>query len=163
MVCAILAIALVMLSGTVASTSRLFPSSRDNYMACQAASNKIEEMRNEELSDIFRMYNGIGADDPLGPGTAPGAGFAAPGLTPLPGDPDGMAGEILFPEQDGQLREDFVSTLLGTPRDLNCDAGIDDGDHADDWVILPVVIRVEWQSSGGPRKLEVPTMIARYE
>lgn len=163
MVCAILAIALVMLSGTVASTSRLFPSSRDNYMACQAASNKIEEMRNEELADVFRMYNRIASDDPQGPGTAPGASFDAPGLQALPGDPDGMAGEILFPETNGELREDFVSNLLGTPRDLDCDAEIDDVDHADDWIVLPVVVRVEWQSAGGPRKLEVPTMIARQE
>lgn len=160
-VCTILAIALVMLSGTVASTSRLVPSTQESYSACLGAANTIEAMHNEDPAQLWALFNGLPDDDPGGPGTAPGSSFAVADLALLPGDPDGRAGEVLVPELEGQLREDQVEPLLGLPRDLNGDSKIDSLDHADDWLVLPVVVRVRWQGLNGPREFSLATMLTR--
>lgn len=58
-----------------------------------------------------------------------------------------------------QLREDFEDEELGLPRDLNGDNILDDLDHADDYLILPVRIRLEWQGVAGTRRFELFTML----
>ena len=55
-------------------------------------------MKQTPFREIWRRYNSNPADDPGGPGTAPGNNFAVPLLRPLPGDADGLPGEIFFPE-----------------------------------------------------------------
>ena len=49
------------------------------------------------------------------------------------------------------------------PRDLNADLMIDDQDHARDYVVLPVTVRVAWQGKAGRRSFEMSTMFAKLE
>jgi hypothetical protein len=48
---------------------------------------------------------------------------------------------------------------MGMPRDLDGDTFVDGDDHAGDYQILPVRVRLEWQGKGGARVLEVRTMV----
>jgi prepilin-type N-terminal cleavage/methylation domain-containing protein len=162
-VCAILSIALVMLSSTLASTSKLVPATRESYSACIAAANVIERLRNESPAEVWKLYNSDPADDPGGAGTAPGATFSVADLVPQPGDPDGLVGEILLPEAAGLLLESVELAALGLPRDLNGDAIVDEEDHSDDWVVLPVLVRVQWQGLGGSKEFSLATMLVREQ
>jgi len=47
------------------------------------------------------------------------------------------------------LREDVVAPEFGLPADLNGDGVIDAANHAADYQMLPVIIRLEWSTSGG--------------
>ena len=160
-VCVIMAVALVMLSGTIASTAQVVPQSAERFRAAEAAADIIEQMHGSSIDDLFRLFNVNPDDDPDGMGTAPGAAFDVDGLAPVKGDPDGRVGRILMPELNGQLLEIVEDALLGMPRDLNSDTELDDFDHAGDWIILPVVVRIEWQGSHGVRSIDIPTMFAR--
>ena len=61
------------------------------------------------------------------------------------------------------LREDCVYPLLGMPRDLNGDSIIDQADHASDFLILPVQIRIEWEGRVGPQHVDLFTMLTRFK
>ncbi len=68
-------------------------------------------------------------------------------------------------EEEGttwELREDFQNAALGMPRDLNGDSMIDAADHAEDYILLPILIRVEWQGAHGPRVMELHSMLTEY-
>ena len=95
---------------------------------------------------------------------APGANFAVPELNGLPGDADGLCGRVIFPTQlvgaVEQLREDVIDAELGMPKDLNGDAGVIDAlDHAANYRLLPVRVRVEWQGAIGPRRVDIQTIL----
>ncbi len=62
-----------------------------------------------------------------------------------------------------ELREDSVYPRLGMPRDLNGDSIIDDEDHSDDYFILPVQIRIEWEGLNCPRSFDLYTMLTRFK
>jgi len=62
-----------------------------------------------------------------------------------------------------QLREDCDYPLLGMPRDLNGDSIIDGRDHGRDYLILPVQVRIEWESTTGPRAIDLYTMLTRFK
>ena len=59
-----------------------------------------------------------------------------------------------------QLREDVVDASVGMPRDLNADGAVDAFDHADDYVLLPVSVRLEWRDASGDRNVEVDILLA---
>ena len=61
-----------------------------------------------------------------------------------------------------ELREDHQDERLGMPRDLNGDSILDDLDHASDYILLPVRIRVEWQGRNGPRSFEIHSMLTEF-
>lgn len=139
--------------------SRLLLSSRmasstthEATLAKEAARGMLERLEAADFSQVFALYNEDGADDPAGANSAPGKGFAVPGLAAPEGDADGLPGEILFPVQAGQLREDLGKTwLFGPIDDLDCDGnplGPDADDHAGDYCLLPVVVRVQWSGAG---------------
>lgn len=85
--------------------------------------------------------------------------FAVAGLEPRKDDPDGTIGELIFPVADGpegpELREDVAG------RDLNADGVIDSEDHTNDYVILPVTVRVEWKGTRGVRQIELHSLLVR--
>ena len=93
-----------------------------------------------------------------------------PGLDPLPDDADGRVGELIFPEVNTaaalpaiwELREDAVIPELGLPRDLNGDSIVDAADHAADYAVLPVIVRLEWMGDFGPRIFEMHTMLVEF-
>lgn len=171
---AVFAVAALALASVMFSTSRLNEGNRENTLVQNAARAAMETMRNEEFAEIFKRFNDNPADDPEGPGTAPGRHFAidangrivfpplpngfVAGLQAVEGDPDGFTGRIDFPTVVDQLREDFDEPELQMPRDLNADGVIDGADHAGDYRMLPVTVTVEWRSVGGTTRLVYRTV-----
>jgi len=155
-----LSIAMMGILSTVVETNALRISTRESMVASQAAQSVLDEMTTADFAQLFALYNGDPADDPAGAGTAPGSGFAVPGLQAFQGDPDGLPGRIEFPGGPLALREDAVDPGLGMPRDLDSDGVVDGDDHSGDYTLLPVRIRVEWMSEGREQSMEFTTAFA---
>ncbi|MEW6071983.1 MAG: prepilin-type N-terminal cleavage/methylation domain-containing protein [Planctomycetota bacterium] len=185
----IVAVAVGILSRIVVSTSRLRETNREGAVAMEAARTVLEEMRAWPLAEVYARYNADPADDPDGPGTAPGDRFAVDGLTPFDPAAGGRAGSVVFPAGAAPvssggiggrsglpggasggtsvaaplvLREDVSLPLLGMPRDLNGDNIVDGEDHSADCLLLPVQVRVEWQGSNCPRSVDLFTMLTFF-
>lgn len=139
---------------------------RETERATEGARAAIERIKAEAFSQAFRTYNATGADDPGGAGTSPGANFAVPGLRAAPDDPDGMCGEVIFPTPPGQpaqLCENVDDPKLAMPHDLNGDGVVDSANRATDYKLLPVRVRVCWQSNDGTiGVVELKTNLANY-
>jgi len=139
---------------------------REVARATQAARQVLERIQAEAFPEAFRRYNDDASDDPGTGGTAPGKHFAVLGLSPRPGDPDGMAGEIVFPTPPGQptvLRESIANPRIGMPRDLDGDGYVDSTTNcALTYKILPVLARVQWTGAAGPAEVELRTMLGNY-
>jgi hypothetical protein len=161
---AIVTIAISMFARTMASSKKLDPVATESTIAASAARTILERMKNHPFEQIFPLYNTVPGDDPGGVGTAPGAFFDVEGLTPIA--PGVKCGTVVFPTRTGQfLREDVEDALLGMPRDLNADGVIDSQNHANDCLIIPIRIRVEWIMRGSKdtrRYFEMYTMFGRY-
>ncbi len=158
----VVAIAVGGAASTLLVTSNLTRSSGQSGNAFAAAQELVERIRGEEFAQVFARYNGDPADDPDGPGTAPGSGFDVALLSPRALDPDGLPGEVRFPVAPGTpgvLRED--QPLLGRTIDLDLDGAIDANDKALDYALLPVEVRVDWQGPGGGRSVEIQTVLLR--
>jgi type II secretory pathway pseudopilin PulG len=158
-VMAILITGMGMFVHTISSTSKLGPVNRETELAMSAGRAVIEQLRSENPTLVFARYNADPADDPLGPGTGPGVGFAVAGLVPVDGDADGLAGEVVLPTLAGELREDLVDPVFGFPRDLNGDGAIDVLTHEGDYQVLPILVRIRWTGQVGPRVLELYTAL----
>lgn len=130
----------------------------ERQTALDAVISQVEALHAVDPEVAFVRFNATQADDPVGV-ACPGNGFAVPGLTAQEGDADGWAGSIVFPGDAIQLREDAVDDALGTPRDLNLDGAVDGADHAADYEVLPVRVRVDWTGRGGDQSLEVVTTL----
>jgi type II secretory pathway pseudopilin PulG len=159
----IVTVSLAMFAQTMASSKKLDPIASETAVAASSARTVLEEMKNQDFKKLFALYNADPTDDPSGPGTAPGATFAVPELTPLV--PGGRAGTISFPVANGRLREDVVDGPLGMPRDLDADGNVDGTDHANDYVLLPIRIRIDWIAKGTKsmqRKFEIFTMYTSF-
>ncbi len=157
----VLTIAVYMMSATITTSLVHTQVKREQAMAVEMARNQLEILRGASFDDLFALYNHVPEDDPGGRGTAPGPYFAIPGLDPGPDDRDGFVGEIVLPAARAVLREDAKVEDLGLPRDLDGDFVIDSADHAEDYLVLPVVVRVEWKGRAGVRQFQMYTMLAR--
>jgi len=160
-VIAIMTVSMAMFAQTLTASSRLDPVANETMLAAEGARVMVERMRAQPFSEVFARYNTNPADDPGGPGTAPGATFAIPGLAPA--TVGGVVGTIEFPAISGALREDTTDDKLSMPRDLNADGRIDSANHAADYELLPFRVKVQWASSTGrskSRKFELYTMFS---
>ncbi len=125
---------------------------RETTIALQAAEGVLEEMRATPFDEVFARFNRSTADGFAWPGDT----FAVPALTLRPNDPDGLAGRIEFPGNGLLIQESSQDAGLGMPRDLNGDLDAQDNlDHNTGYALLPVRVRVEWQSVDGPRDIEL--------
>lgn len=161
----LLVFGLLSFSRALLASSRAEQKTQDADRATQAARRILESIQAEAFPDAFRRYNAEPSDDPGLAGSAPGSNFAVFGLSALPDDADGLPGEVVFPSPVGsplQLREDFDDTALGMPRDLNGDGNIDALNHAMDYRLLPIQVRVRWRGPAGPGTVVLNTMIANY-
>lgn len=188
----IMSVAVAIFASTVTAGSQLRAVIRERSIAAEACRAILESMRNEDFSEVFALYNTHPGDDPGGPGTAPGATFAVRGLSARPGAPGGVPGEVRFPtseefntvalvgaqrikalaEQQGMggpppvpswaLRENVDVPRLGMQRDLNGDSIIDGDNHATDYILLPVEVRVRWTGRCGDLEFAVCTMLTEF-
>lgn len=147
---------------------RISDVSRETAVAQHAARSALEEIQLTDFSDIFASYNDSEADDPDGPGTAPGAGFAVAGLDLQVGDADALAGRVVFPGAPGVpptvLRENLDDPSFSMPRDLSGDGAVDGANHAQDYTLLPVRVVVEWRSArGGNRQITFESLITERQ
>lgn len=160
LVLTLLTVGIGLFASTLGSVMGLGPSLRESSRAVESARSLIESLRAQEFDQLWALYNADPADDPFGAGTAPGAGFAVPGLSAVAGDADGLVGSVVFPQVGGELREDSADADLGLPRDLDLDGVVDSADHAGDYRVLPVLVRVEWQGKGPARRIDLHTTLA---
>jgi len=162
LVLAVVSVASMIYAQTVASSRRLEPIAEETGIAADATRVVIERIRAQDVAQILALYDADPTNDPAGAGTAPGNTFTVDGLAATPsGAP---VGRIDFPFFEGRLAEDVADDMLGMPRDLNADGAIDALDHREDWVVLPVRVRLEWSPRGGgatTRDFEIYTMIPR--
>jgi len=162
----LLLIGISALSRLTVGLARAGSLARETELATQAARGMLERIQSESFAQAFRSFNGTGADDPGGANTAPGASFAVEGLRALPGDADGAPGEVLMPttaNQPGVLREDLNDPRFSLPQDLDGSGTIDSVNHATDYKLLPVLVRVRWQSrDGSSGVVELGTTLANY-
>jgi type II secretory pathway pseudopilin PulG len=142
------------------TASALERSTRERALALQAAESSLEALQASAFDEAFARFNATALDDPAG-GLSPGNAFAVPGLEPWPGDADGLPGEILFPGDGVALFENVVVPELGMPRDLTLDDPpvIDGIDHAADYRVLPVLVRVRWAGARGNREFVLGTTL----
>ncbi|HLF92765.1 MAG TPA: prepilin-type N-terminal cleavage/methylation domain-containing protein [Planctomycetota bacterium] len=151
---AVLATAVFGFISAILHTSRLNAANRETLAAMRGAERMIETLRDTDFDKVFASYNRVPSDDPPpGYGTAPGSDFDVEGLSPVPGDPDGKCGKILFPTDSsgGQLREDTVDPDLLMPRDLDGSGTIDRVDVSAGCKILPVEVRIDGLGIQGAR------------
>jgi len=164
----ILLVALLIFSSTVSGMAKQRTVNRETGLAVNAARNMLESLRSQDFAQVFALYNTDPADDPGGAGSAPGARFAVEGLKEAADAPDDLEGEVQFPvlvvpATGLALREDIEDRGLGMPRDLSGDNKVDDQDHGDSYYILPVRVRVRWNSPNGPRQYELCSQLCRFE
>ena len=133
---------------------------KESAQARAAARQLLEQIQNIPVNDVYATFNDDIKDDPLGVDTAPGSTFEIE-LKPASSQVTNVIGEILFPctGVDGVLREDVEDEMLGMPRDLNGDGEIDNENHAADYVVLPVRVRISWEGVAGPRSLEMCSLL----
>ena len=158
---AVLALALGGYARSVVAGLRTSDQHAQTNRAMTAARRSIETLQGTPFREVFQRFNERLEDDLEG---SPGARFAVEGLQPLPGAVDGMVGEIIFPTvgegDEQQLREDLDLPILGMPRDLSGDGAPDSEDHAADYELLPVLVRVSWLGRSGPSRVELKTLLA---
>ena len=164
----ILALAAVIFGGMFLAASNQRAIARETSLSAAAARNLIETMRGVHFPLVFSLYNENPDDDPSGSGTAPGHRFLVTGLNPLPDAPDGMNGQVVFPALltsggVAELRENNTDGKLGMPRDLNGDSRVDAENHLDDYILLPVRIRIDWRGRAGERSYEIDTMLTDFK
>jgi len=162
----LLAIGIAALARLTVGLQRGASMEHETELATQAARAMLERIQAESFSQAFRSFNATGVDDPGGANTAPGANFAVAGLRALPDDPDGQPGEVLFPSPAGQpdvLAETTQDRRLCMPQDLDGNGTIDAANHATDYQLLPVRVRVRWQSRDGTTgAVELMTILANF-
>lgn len=160
----VLTIAAGGLMSSIVASMALNRVNNETGLAQAYAQRAIERMKGVIFADVFATFNRDPGDDPNGAGTAAGANFDAFGLDPFLTDLDGRPGEISFPVVDfggvSQLREEVVDPAWGMPRDLNGDGLPPDTlDHAADYRLLPVRVRVQWRGATGERSITVETLL----
>ena len=161
----VLTVAVFILSSTVTASVSHSIVKGQRTLAVEAAMGTIERIRALPQEDVFALYNDVGADDPYGAGSGPGATFDVEGLNPVldaAGEPLPI-GRVLLPGAGAVLDESAAEPEFGLPRDLDGDLVITPGNCADRYIVLPLTVRIEWLSRLGPRTLEMSTMISDLE
>jgi hypothetical protein len=155
-----IALAACGLSAVLVGSMAMGAVNKETAQARAAAQQMLEQLQNLPAGDVYATFNEITTDDPYGTGSAPGSVFSVR-TKPSAIQVSNMVGEVLFPDIPalGELREDTVDPLLGMPRDLNGDGNVDAANHANDYMYLPVRVRITWQGIAGERSFEVCSVL----
>lgn len=155
----ILAIAMGTLIGSVFSAMRLEQANEETAAASQAMRSILEDMYALDFGELYATYNADPLDDPEA-GAANRAALLVDHPLLVAGGKAPVI-EILLPDAGGELREDSKLPEFGLPRDLNGDGKTDALNHAGDYELLPMTIRLEWESGSGQHALEMSTLLRR--
>lgn len=169
----IVAIAFLGLFSAIVHTTRTNSENRETTQAARAAEQVVETLQSGLFTEIFRTYNRTTLDD-VGPspyGAAPLGSFEVlsdgrilfgpipagerPMFQPLTGDADGRVGRIDFPEQPfGTLDENQCIPMgfTGIQGDLNGNGVATDADVSASYLMLPVIISIEFRGQGGSER-----------
>ena len=158
----ILAVGVCGLAATLVYSMTLAQTNRESSEARVAAKQILERVRAVPVDEIFAAFNATSEDDGSTTGGAPGSTFKLTRTTE-DGATATYTAQVEFPTGDdpGSLREDVQDALLGMPRDLNGDGVIDAENHATDYLLLPIRIRVFWRGKAGARTFELCTVLRR--
>lgn len=158
----VLTVAVFILSSTVTASVSHSIVKAEKTLAVEAAMSTIERLRALPQQDVFALYNTTPADDPYGAGSGPGDTFDVEGLSPQPNGLGGFRpiGRVMLPGNGAALDESLVQPEFGLPRDLDGNLAIESGDCANRYIVLPITVRIEWQSRLGPRTFEMATMLS---
>jgi type II secretory pathway pseudopilin PulG len=161
-------VALVVLSGAlgilvvaVFSGIRMARADEETAIANQALRSAIARLQALPARDAFAILNDDSADDIDGETSAEYLDLSEHLLSDREGE--ALTISVLLPVDEaapGALREDLDLPELGLPRDLDGDGTIDSADHADDLVLLPVLLRLEWQGASGAHTLQMATILS---
>lgn len=169
LVMSVLLISLSVMSQSMGTAIKLTGVNRETALAVDGVQEMVELLDgSDDFAALFALYNDDPNDDPGLVGSAPGSGFRVDGLDPADDDPDGLVGELVFPAEVGlsglELREIVgdaeLAALFGMPRDLDGSGAPDANDHADDYQLLPVAVRLRWKGATGVRELQLLTFLA---
>lgn len=141
-----LLVVLLGFSRMLVSSQLLSATTHEATLAKEAARGMIEVLQATPLVTLYPTYSGAGA------------GFDVRGLEAPDGDPDGLPGRILFPEQGGVLSELAIAPQYGWPIDMDGDGAVLTADVSATHRLLPVVVRVEWRGAGGNALVEFMTI-----
>ena len=154
-----LAIVLTNVFSVLIAHISLDAANRETALATAAAQEILERMEGSPFTQVYALFNANPLDDPPGVTNVPGNLVTVAGLSSQ-GAP--AVGQIIFPTDPSTgfaLREDLFMPELGMPLDLNADGVIDAQDRSQDYVVLPVIIRLSWVGTSGPRSFEIHTLL----
>lgn len=155
----LLATSLGALIGSIFYSLKLEDVNEETSAASQRARLILERLHVVDFADIFSAYNSTTADDPV-LGTDYLAELQVQEHALETGGKGSASVSFSFPvDEKGWLREDLVDAELGMPRDLNGDGTIDAGNHAGDYAILPLSVRISWEGNGGARTFDMTTVL----
>lgn len=162
-----LCIALVVLSaslgvlvGAIFSGMRLARTDEETAVASQVLRTALARIGTLTPREAFAVLNAEPADDLQGESAQSYLAVRELVLTDRQGQ--AVTVQVTLPvsdDQPGVLREDLELPALGMPRDLDGDGTIDGADHADDALLLPLLLRLEWEGSSGPQSLQMATVL----
>ena len=176
----IMSIALFGLLAAMFSSSRLIEANKEEMLATNAARQIMARLKDEPFDQVFASMGGADAQgivqsefdeytEQTGETTDTydqsqlSNTFYVDGMNTSDGDP---VGTIYFPT--GQtvsgeygLLEYLPYGEIGMPRDLNGDGTIDQADHSDDYMILPVMVEVRWEGVLGERSIQLFTILGK--
>jgi len=156
----VLSISLGVLVGAVFSGIRLARTDEETALASQALRATLARLASLEPRNAFVILNAEDGDDLQGQSAQTYLAVQEELLTDRQGQPVTIS--VTFPvdpANPGVVREDLELPALGMPRDLDGDGEIDGADHADDLVILPVLLRLDWEGAGGPQSVQMATIL----
>jgi len=137
----VLVVGLMAMLSSIAVTGRLSQMDHESSLAMEAMEQTLARLRSTEYSELYTRYG------PGGTQMFPVPGLTSPG-TALPGRIQLVTNETLSNAQ------------LGLPRDLNGDGDAEDTDVSDSYVLMPVVVTVEWTGPTGLRRLQLRSLLA---
>jgi prepilin-type N-terminal cleavage/methylation domain-containing protein len=143
---ALLSIALLALMSGVISSMTLVEANRQDSLAMNAARDKVAEMSAKPFDKVFTSFRGH---------TFAVAGLQAPG--------GGESGRVLFPMNGTNLSETVTDPTLLMPRDLNLDGDSNDSNVTVGHELLPVKVRILWETVQGPRTLDLNIILTNYK
>jgi hypothetical protein len=155
----VMALGMGTLVGSVFASMRREQENEETAAASQVLRALLERLNAMELGELYATYNSDPLDDTPRSEEHRQALVVDHPLLCAGGKPPVV--EILLPCEGGMLREDGVAPELGLPRDLDGDGRVDAEDHARDLRLLPVAVRLAWDTGSGPHVLEMATLLGR--